>query len=220
MTIFFQHPQRKIVFKKMNFERFKFSNFHQNSSKIVIATAVCGVRRVEEALIMIRSALVFSTKIERLKFIILSEKSFAKMIENNLKILQNSYEFSFEMKELIKPPESWKSIFKPCDCQRLVIQDSLKEIDSLLFVDAAVIFLSSPKEIFKLFKSFNSTQIAGLVHEHEIADSWYPKVKAVPFYGEFGVNSGVFLMNLTRMREVKMEDKVPELHEKYKQKIM
>lgn len=77
----------------------------------------------------------------------------------------------------------------------------LKDVDSLLYVDTDVLFLRPMDDIWSLLKSFNSTQLAAMAPEHEVPKiGWYSRFARHPFYGVTGVNSGVMLMNLTRIR--------------------
>lgn len=77
----------------------------------------------------------------------------------------------------------------------------LKDVDSLLYVDTDVLFLRPMDDIWSLFKSFNSTQLAAMAPEHEVPKiGWYSRFARHPFYGVTGINSGVMLMNLTRIR--------------------
>lgn len=77
----------------------------------------------------------------------------------------------------------------------------LKDVDALLYVDTDVLFLRPMDDIWSLFKSFNSSQLAAMAPEHEVPKiGWYSRFARHPFYGLMGVNSGVMLMNLTRIR--------------------
>lgn len=77
----------------------------------------------------------------------------------------------------------------------------LKEVDSLLYVDTDILFLRPVDDIWSLLKKFNSTQIAAMAPEHEEPRiGWYNRFARHPYYGKTGVNSGVMLMNVTRMR--------------------
>lgn len=51
-------------------------------------------------------------------------------------------------------------------------------------------------------------------------NNWYQKNSVeFPFYGSFGFNAGVLLMNLTRMREFNFVEKVRIIYEQYKDVI-
>nr|CAD7412338.1 unnamed protein product [Timema cristinae] len=63
----------------------------------------------------------------------------------------------------------------------------------------------------------NSTQIAALTPEHEDPNTgWYNRFARHPYYGKLGVNSGVMLMNLTRMRLFSWTDYVVPIYKEYK----
>lgn len=96
----------------------------------------------------------------------------------------------------------------------------MTDIDSVLYVDTDTLFLSSVKETWNHFYKFNASQIAGLSPEHEDRNvGWYNRFARHPFYGPLGVNSGVMLMNLTRMRKFKWNDHILPIHKEYKLKI-
>lgn len=84
----------------------------------------------------------------------------------------------------------------------LVFKLILKEVDSLLYVDTDIIFLQPVEEIWALLSRFNSSQLAAMAPEHEEPRiGWYNRFARHPYYGKTGINSGVMLMNLTRLRE-------------------
>lgn len=82
----------------------------------------------------------------------------------------------------------------------------LKDVDSLLYVDTDVLFLRPIDDIWHILKEFNSTQLAAMAPEHEIPKiGWYSRFARHPYYGTTGVNSGVMLMNLTRIRNTQFK---------------
>lgn len=96
----------------------------------------------------------------------------------------------------------------------------LKHIDSVLYMDTDTLFLSPVSEIWNYFTQFNTTQLAGLSPEHEDENvGWYNRFARHPFYGQLGVNSGVMLMNLTKMREFKWEEKILPIYKEFRLKI-
>lgn len=96
----------------------------------------------------------------------------------------------------------------------------LKDIDSILYVDTDTLFLTPVEDVWRHFSRMNSSQMAALAPEHEDPNvGWYNRFARHPYYGKLGVNSGVMLMNLTRMREFKWVDYVIPIYKKYKLKI-
>lgn len=100
------------------------------------------------------------------------------------------------------------------------LQAIIKNVDSVLYVDTDTLFLSPVRDTWQFFEKFNETQIAALSPEHEDRNvGWYNRFARHPYYGPLGVNSGVMLMNLTRMRQFRWNDYMLPLHNEYKLKI-
>lgn len=93
-------------------------------------------------------------------------------------------------------------------------------MDSLIYLDTDSLVLRPIEHIWNHFKQFNSTQLAAVTQEGEVpALNWYSRFSMHPYYGKLGINSGVMLMNLTRMRAFQMEQKIADIYVKYKLKI-
>ncbi len=96
----------------------------------------------------------------------------------------------------------------------------LSDVDSLIYVDTDVLFLTPLDELWGYFEKFNSSQLAALTAEHEEEfQGWYNRFARHPYYGKLGLNSGVMLMNLTRMREFELTSKIIPIYEIYKHNI-
>lgn len=68
-------------------------------------------------------------------------------------------------------------------------------------MDTDVLFLTPVDYIWSLFGRMNGSQMAAMSPESEdFASSWYYRFAKHPYVERLGVNSGVMLMNLTRMR--------------------
>jgi len=86
------------------------------------------------------------------------------------------------------------------------LQMILREVDSLLYVDTDVLFLQPVELIWDMLALFNSTQLVAMAPEHEEPRiAWYSRFSRHPYYGRTGINSGVMLMNLTRMRRTQFK---------------
>jgi len=63
----------------------------------------------------------------------------------------------------------------------------LKNIDSVIYVDTDTLFLSNARNLWRLFRKFNSTQLAALTPEHEDPSmGWYNRFARHPYYGAMG----------------------------------
>ncbi|XP_029773750.1 glucoside xylosyltransferase 2 [Suricata suricatta] len=200
---------------------------------IHLAVVACG-NRLEETLVMLKSAVLFSHR--KMQFHIFTEDSLKPEFDKQLRQWPDSYTKKFEHRIYpitfsVGNPKEWKKLFKPCAAQRLFLPVILKDVDSLLYVDTDVLFLRPVDDIWKLLRQFNATQLAAMAPEHEIPKiGWYSRFARHPFYGSAGVNSGVMLMNLTRIRSARFknsmiptglawEDMLYPLYQKYKNAI-
>jgi UDP-xylose:glucoside alpha-1,3-xylosyltransferase len=194
------------------------------TSVINICAVACGENRVQEVFVLIKSALVFSMKRHHLQFVIISEKPMFQSITEKLETYQTRYEFSFLLREINFPEkqrEVWKKLFKPCASQRLFLPSLLPEIDKLIYMDSDTLFLSSPIEIYEQFTHFNSTQLAGLIQESENKNTgWYTRFARHEYPHPYGLNSGVMLMDLEKMRKIYWEEHLMPIYDKYNLKIV
>ncbi|KAK7070525.1 Glucoside xylosyltransferase 1 [Halocaridina rubra] len=106
--------------------------------------------------------------------------------------------------------DSWKSVyhpsdipsisaFKKCATARLFLPYVLQDLDSVIFVDTDMLFLRPPEALWQIFKNFTEEQITGMVPSYYLYKKSSFKRK-FPTYGKTGLNGGLMLMNLTRMR--------------------
>ncbi|XP_004874064.1 glucoside xylosyltransferase 1 isoform X3 [Heterocephalus glaber] len=181
---------------------FRYNLKIQPIEKMHLAVVACG-ERLEETMTMLKSALIFSIK--PLQFHIFAEDQLHDSFKARLDSWSFLQTFNYTIYPITFPSENaaeWKKLFKPCASQRLFLPSILKEVDSLLYVDTDILFLRPVDDIWSLLKKFNSTQIAAMAPEHEEPRiGWYNRFARHPYYGKTGVNSGVMLMNMTRMRK-------------------
>ncbi|XP_053111504.1 glucoside xylosyltransferase 1 isoform X3 [Hemicordylus capensis] len=171
------------------------------SEKMHLAVVACG-ERLEETVTMLKSAIIFSIK--PLQFHIFAENPLHSDFQGKLDSLAYQEKFSYTLYPISFPTENaaeWKKLFKPCASQRLFLPLILKNVDSLLYVDTDILFLRPVDDIWSFLEKFNSTQIAAMAPEHEEPRiGWYNRFARHPYYGKTGINSGVMLMNMTRIR--------------------
>lgn len=69
----------------------------------------------------------------------------------------------------------------------LSFKDILKHIDSVIYIDTDILVLSNMRRLWRLFRQFNSTQLAALTPEHEDPSmGWYNRFARHPYYGALG----------------------------------
>ncbi|XP_008216745.1 glucoside xylosyltransferase 1 [Nasonia vitripennis] len=191
---------------------------------VVICVVACGADRLDESLTMLKSALVFAKR--PLRFIVISDYGLIPAFHEKLTEWKQIVDktFDFIVRPVTFPDISdvtmWRKLFKPCAAQRLFLPTVLNDTDAILYVDTDTLFLAPPEVIWDEFKKMNNVQLAALSPEHEDPNTgWYNRFAKHPYYGKLGVNSGVMLMNLTRMREFKWTQYVIPIHKEYRLKI-
>uniref|UniRef100_A0A915L8A0 UDP-D-xylose:beta-D-glucoside alpha-1,3-D-xylosyltransferase n=1 Tax=Romanomermis culicivorax TaxID=13658 RepID=A0A915L8A0_ROMCU len=116
-----------------------------------------------------------------------------------------------------KNQNSWINLFRQCASQRLFIPNILTNIDSLIYIDTDIIFLRPIEDLWHYFTLFNDMQISGLVAESEdLSTNWYNRFAKHPYVEPLGINSGVMLMNLTKMRKFNWNSRVEWTFNRYK----
>ncbi|XP_061180590.1 glucoside xylosyltransferase 2-like [Saccostrea echinata] len=188
---------------------------------IHLSIVVCGDRG-NESIILIKSAILF-TKMYIIVHIF-AEDDLHSSLQQQLTSWPSKAKTKFEYHLYgITFPDSnneWKKLFKPCASQRLFIPSLLTNVDSVLYVDTDILFLSPLEEIWFHFTRFNSTQLVALAPESEDRQTgWYNRFARHPYFGELGVNSGVMLMNLTRLRNSTWLPSIVNYYKEYKLKI-
>ena len=190
----------------------------EKDTEVVISLVACGPEKATELINSVKSALIFSALRDRLKFIIFCDETQQKYIGESLNEFRHFHEFSFDLRNVSFPAVNtamWINLFAPCASQRLFFPEIMPEVDALLYLDSDTLFLSPPRDFYSLFKSFTPLQIGGLTPEALNNESWYPQRSIIPYYGLYGLNSGVKLMNLTRMRQVGYQEKLLEIFQTY-----
>ncbi|XP_064119245.1 glucoside xylosyltransferase 2-like isoform X2 [Macrobrachium nipponense] len=103
-------------------------------------------------------------------------------------------------REVYYPPalSRIQDMFCWCCTERLFLPDVLPDVDSVIFVDTDTIFMQPPEDLFQNFGFFDDRQVAGVTPCLYMYDE--PWRKRIPSFGFSGLNAGVLLLNLTRLR--------------------
>ncbi|KAL8600334.1 hypothetical protein ACOMHN_060952 [Nucella lapillus] len=183
--------------------------------KIHLVAVACG-DRASETLTMLKSAAALTTG-ALLVFHIFAEKKLQEQFSKELQAWPGRYSerMAFRVYDVTIPPAQnatwWTTIFwRPCAYQRLFLHSLLTDVDAALYVDTDTLFLGSPLPVWLTLTLFSPSQLVGMAANHEdpAGGGWYRTDARTPYVspsGEWqgspsGVNSGVILMNLTRLR--------------------
>ena len=142
--------------------------------EVVIAAVACGnIERLGELSVMIKSAVIFSSK-KPIKFIIFTDH-LARDIEKLLTYWKQfkEYSISWDIRPALYPPltetqEAIKTEFAPCATQRLFFPQILPEYKYVLYVDTDIIFLQDPDITWQKLQRMSDKSF-GLVTENDDA---------------------------------------------------
>lgn len=196
----------------------------EDPNQVVVATVACSLKHFELAVTMVKSAVLLSTGDDEhnLKVYVFTVKELFTSFTNRFVKIQQFRKFSFILREVDFPSthhENWRKlgVTEECMAQKLFLPSLLPEIDMLLYVNPESIFLSPPYETFKLFRHFKKSETVGIATEE--AGSVYNEAKGHGYYGTNGINSGVMLMDLKKLRESKWQSKISQLFIEYAARI-
>ena len=176
---------------------------------------VCG-DRIHEAKAAIKSAQMFAgDNVQVNSHVVCDEENSVKLLAANLPNVK-VYPLDFPDKK----ESTWKKLFKECASQRLFLPDVLVDISLVIYVDTDTMFLSDPAELWRYFDAFGGTQNAALVVESEGTGGWYGRFAKHPVIDPRGLNSGVMLMDLARMREQHWVDDIAAIYEEWKEALV
>ena len=128
--------------------------------KVVICVVACG-DRLEESLMMLKSALIFSKR--PLRFIVISDHNLIQAFSEKLSDWKELYNQTFEF--VVRPVEfpeddnvvMWRKLFKPCAAQRLFLPVSN---NYNTFIILSRFFKTQLTVITELQKSQNSLKLS------------------------------------------------------------
>lgn len=190
---------------------------------IHLSVVACG-DRLEETLVMIKSATLLTQSLIHVH--IFADDDLQPQFQLNLdawpkfvrdRLTYSLYPIQFPAGQ---NSEEWRKLFKPCASQRLFLPDILKHLDSLIYVDTDILFMRPLDDLWDFLTKFNSTQIAAMAPEHEEPTaSWYSRFARHPYVPPYGINSGVMLMNVTRMLESQWLDHIIPYYKKHRYDI-
>jgi lipopolysaccharide biosynthesis glycosyltransferase len=181
-------------------------------AEIHLAVVACG-DRLDEALVMLQSAArsthghltfhIFADDELRPRF---QERLLAWPAEVRAKFTPVLYPISYPG---VEDPGKWRNLFKPCASQRLFFPYLIESTDRVLYVDTDILFLRPLDDLWNLFDRFTPEQLAALAPEGEVPElNWYKRFAKHPYFQPLGVNSGVMLMDLGKMRGARWRERL------------
>ena len=98
------------------------------------------------------------------------------------------------------PINEWQRLFALCSTQRLFIADKLLDVERVLYLDTDSVLVAPLSHVWREFARFTQTQTVGMLYNSIFQKGWYDN-HAIPYPPPHGYNAGIFLMDLSRIRE-------------------
>ena len=178
------------------------SNYSPNYTKTDSTVEYDFNRQIEQFRAMVGSLLYFSRspkwKIYILTNALITFKQLTKSIEPWPEFQKSRLELKMFRTLVQKTVRDITSKYRPCGWQKLFLDSALPNEDSIIYMDNDIIFTGPVEHLWKKFSAMNSGQMLALGPE-----PWYlePNQDYRPYAGKTGLNTGVMLMNLTRIRQ-------------------
>ncbi|KAK7079152.1 Glucoside xylosyltransferase 1, partial [Halocaridina rubra] len=155
-------------------------------------------RQMEHVSVLLKSAASQTKTV--LRFLVVTDSLAAYL---NVLAIPSSWPLEYRRKVRLEhrdvwyPPdrEAMKSLLRPCSSARLFLPEIITDLDSAVLIDTDTLFLRPPEALLMEIYNFNDKQAAGLAQT-----SMGLNHRNIPFPGPRGVNTGVMVMNLTRLR--------------------
>jgi len=184
------------------------------------------VRQTKQTEVLLKSSVLFTTR-KKLHFHIIADskkvyKRVVNITSNWPSIYKNKIEFKMYKVWYPKKRKNMISMFRVCATERLFLPEIFHDLDRVIFIDTDIIFLRPPEDLWSHFHDFSDKHIAGLtMNLNRYKDRAKQKIRQVPYFGNSGINAGIMMMDLTRMRlkEVQFIEANLAMYDRYKQII-
>ncbi|CAG0893168.1 unnamed protein product [Darwinula stevensoni] len=171
----------------------------------VVVTAACGVGATKELLFSLRSLILFSHV--PFRYVVIADGAAAKLLYQVQRTLPPHVQLEIVgiYKRIPWKYRPWHDAFhEPCTWQRLYLPEILPHDSLILYVDVDLLFFEGIEDVWQVFSQLGPKQAIGITMEHEelSKNSIYQTSENghVPHYGKTGIQAGIFVMDLKKMR--------------------
>lgn len=181
------------------------NSHHGKDSGIQVAVAACGeeVRRKEELITLIKSCLIFTVPSSVVHFHVFASPPMWKYLTENVtswpQAVQDKMILSHYKPEF--PNDKWANMYRPCSTLRLFMPLFLpKSVPRVIYMDTDSIAIGPLSKLWDEFKEFGPETRFGMSLESVVENGWYDSHPEIPVPVEHGVNAGILLMDVSRIR--------------------
>ncbi|KAK7076970.1 Glucoside xylosyltransferase 2 [Halocaridina rubra] len=159
-------------------------------------------RQKEQITVLLKSAASLTKTVLRFLVVTDTEDSYNEVVS-----IPETWPKNFQRRIVMErrtvwyPPdrEQMKNLLRPCSSARLFLPEILTDLDSAILVDTDALFLSPPEELLTKIYHFDDKQAVGVAQTSSGYDFLH---RMIPYVKPRGANTGVMVMNLTRLRSL------------------
>ncbi|CAG0893169.1 unnamed protein product [Darwinula stevensoni] len=170
----------------------------------VVVTAACGVEATKELLFSLRSLILFSHV--PFRYVVIADGAAAKLLYQVQRTIPPHVQLEIVgiYKRIPWKYRPWHDAFhEPCTWQRLYLPEILPYDSLVLYVDVDILFFEGIEDVWQVFSQLGPEHVIGITMEHEenSTTSIYQTSNGhVPHYGKTGIQAGIFVMDLEKVR--------------------
>ena len=203
--------------------RKELASYERKNETIHVAVTCCG-SETSQLLTLFKSLVIFSSNASAILHI------FVDPVQTNVLLLSIELDLIYQTNvnyivyEIAFPTTSrqdWEQLFKRCASQRLFLPLVLTRLSKVIYVDYDVLFLRPVIQLWHEFDTFEPQQSVGLVREQEKENMLgYDFFAKHPYPVPAGLNSGVMLMHLERMRLLPWSCVISRIFDVYRKQLL
>ncbi|XP_071524966.1 glucoside xylosyltransferase 2-like [Panulirus ornatus] len=161
------------------------------------------VRQLRQTNVLLKSAVTFTDT--TIRFLVVTD---TETLYDQVVSLTEGWPAQYRQRLVLEhhsvwyPPdrEELRPLARPCSSARVFLTHIFPNLDAAVLLDTDTIFLRPPGQLWQHLRQFDDVQAVGMAP----AAGKYKeaKMEKFPHYGDGGVNTGVMVMNFTRLKNL------------------
>lgn len=180
------------------------SNMLESGTVIHVALAACGneTHRKLELSNIVKSSIIFAAPYKVHFHVFATATMKTALMESTSKwptTVQSIFEISYYKPYF--PSTKWENMYRPCSTLRLFMPLGLpKEVKKVIYIDTDSVLVGPLWKLWEEFTKFDHKARLGMSLESFHTNGWYDEHPEIPVPVKHGLNAGVLLMNVAKIR--------------------
>ncbi|XP_071524962.1 glucoside xylosyltransferase 1-like [Panulirus ornatus] len=160
------------------------------------------VRQLRQTNVLLKSAVALTTI--TLRFLVVTD---TETLYDQVVSLTEGWPAQYRQRLVLEhhsvwyPPdrEELRPLARPCSSARVFLTHIFPNLDAAVLLDTDTIFLRPPGQLWQHLRQFDDVQAVGMAPS---GNRYRENLHKFPHYGDGGVNTGVMVMNFTRLKNL------------------